>query len=57
MTKVRSFGTEGRSGDPLNEIPLQHNTFPLIVFKGSDVKDLKVEDSPAVTHVSITDLE
>ena len=43
--KVCSFGTEGRAATPQQEIPPQPNVFPLIVFKGSDVKDLKVEDS------------
>jgi protein LSM14 len=50
---VKSFGTEGRTGDPMHEIPPQHNTFPLIVFKGSDVKDLKVEESPAPAPAAV----
>jgi Scd6-like Sm domain len=40
-----SFGTEGRAQSPQQEMPPQPNVFPLIVFKGSDVKDLKVEES------------
>lgn len=43
---VYSFGTEGRAGHPDKEIPPQPQVFPLIVFKGTDVKDLKVEENP-----------
>jgi protein LSM14 len=50
---VKSFGTEGRAGIPEYEIPPQHNTYPLIVFKGSDVKDLKVEDNPTLPTVQL----
>ncbi|KAJ3273500.1 hypothetical protein HDV01_004420 [Terramyces sp. JEL0728] len=54
LQNVRSFGTEGRAKRPEDEIPAQPNTFPLIVFKGSDVKDLKVEDNkaPAMQHMA-----
>ncbi|KAJ3305262.1 hypothetical protein HDV03_001860 [Kappamyces sp. JEL0829] len=37
---------QGRTGHPEQEIPPQPNVFPLIVFKGSDVKDLKVIENP-----------
>ena len=47
---VYSFGTEGRAGHPSKEIPPQHQVFPLIVFKGTDVKDLKVEENPPVVN-------
>jgi hypothetical protein len=42
LENVKSFGTEGRSGNPNTEILAQEGLFSLIVFKGSDVKDLKV---------------
>ena len=40
---MTSFGTEGRrNGD--DEIPASDNTYEFIVFRGSDVKDLEIED-------------
>ena len=41
LTKVVSFGTEGRR--PGDEIPPSDHTYEYIVFRGRDVKDLKIE--------------
>ncbi|QSL66055.1 hypothetical protein MERGE_003192 [Pneumocystis wakefieldiae] len=52
LKNVRSYGTEGRKGNPREEIPASENIFEYIVFRGSDVKDLKIEE-PAPPKSSI----
>ncbi|KAL1923163.1 uncharacterized protein VTP21DRAFT_9539 [Calcarisporiella thermophila] len=47
LAQVRSFGTEGRKGNPAEEIPPSDNLFEFIVFRGADVVDLQVFESPA----------
>lgn len=42
---MRSFGTEGRR-DGNNEFGPSDAVYEQIVFRGSDVKDLRIEDAP-----------
>ena len=48
LEDVRSFGTEGRrSGE--DEILPSATPFDYIIFRGSDVKDLRIEEAPKET--------
>ncbi|KAI8854414.1 Scd6-like Sm domain-containing protein [Chytridium lagenaria] len=46
LEQVRSYGTEGRIGDPAQEMPGSDRLFEFIVFRGGDIKDLKVLTLP-----------
>ena len=69
LENVVSFGTEGRRGNPSDELPPAPNIYEYIVFRGSDVKDIsvaedkkedaaqeppQVPDDPAILGVSRT---
>ncbi|KAF2145886.1 uncharacterized protein K452DRAFT_324012 [Aplosporella prunicola CBS 121167] len=43
LENVTSYGTEGRRNGQ-DEIPASENIYEYIVFRGSDVKDLRIED-------------
>ncbi|KAJ2895085.1 hypothetical protein MKZ38_006907 [Zalerion maritima] len=46
LENVKSWGTEGRKGNPDEEILSSAQVYEYIVFRGSDVKDLRIEDGP-----------
>lgn len=46
LEQVVSHGTEGRRNDPSQEIAGSDNVYEYIVFRGSDVKDLRIEEQP-----------
>ncbi|KAI1294412.1 Scd6-like Sm domain-containing protein [Xylaria venustula] len=47
LESVKSYGTEGRRGNPADEVPASEQIYEYIVFRGSDVKDLRIEQAPA----------
>ena len=68
LENVVSHGTEGRRGNPSEEIPASTSVYEYIVFRGSDVKDInfadeqkenqepeapQVPDDPAILGVSL----
>ncbi|KAF2967159.1 hypothetical protein GQX73_g6423 [Xylaria multiplex] len=47
LENVKSYGTEGRRGNPADEVAASDQIYEYIVFRGSDVKDLRIEEAPA----------
>lgn len=48
LENVTSFGTEGRKGNPDEEVPPSSDIYEYIVFRSTDVKDLRIVEGPAV---------
>lgn len=46
LEAVRSFGTEDRNSQAEEFVPAADNVYDYIVFRGSDVKDLRIEETP-----------
>jgi protein LSM14 len=46
LENVTSFGTEGRRNNPDEEISPSEEIYEYIVFRGTDVKDLRIEETP-----------
>jgi protein LSM14 len=44
LENVISYGTEGRRGNPAEEIAPSASVYEYIVFRGSDVKDISVAE-------------
>ncbi|KAL4790039.1 Scd6-like Sm domain-containing protein [Aspergillus venezuelensis] len=44
LQNVVSFGTEGRRGNPAEELPPSSSVYEYIVFRGSDVKDISIAE-------------
>ena len=49
LEHVISYGTEGRKGKPEEEISPSDQIYEYIVFRGSDVKDLRIEGAPSAS--------
>lgn len=54
LKQVRSYGTEGRRGG-VDEIPPSEGVYEFIIFRGSDVKDLKIAETPAPPQPQLND--
>lgn len=54
LEQVTSHGTEGRR-DGVDEITGSSNVYEYIVFRGSDVKDLRIEEQPVKKPMQLDD--
>lgn len=48
LENVKSFGTEGRKGKAEEEVGPSDQLYEYIVFRSTDVKDLRIEETPSV---------
>ncbi|KAJ2159214.1 hypothetical protein GGF46_003184 [Coemansia sp. RSA 552] len=47
LEQVRSMGTEGRRGNPMEEIPPSNDVYEFIQFRATDVLSVEFENGPA----------
>ncbi|KAJ1857865.1 hypothetical protein LPJ57_007086, partial [Coemansia sp. RSA 486] len=50
LENVRSMGTEGRRGNPLEEIPPSNDVYEFIQFRAADVVSVQFESEPAAPN-------
>ncbi|KAJ1858009.1 hypothetical protein LPJ57_007072, partial [Coemansia sp. RSA 486] len=50
LENVRSMGTEGRRGNPLEEIPPSNDFYEFIQFRAADVVSVQFESEPVAPN-------
>lgn len=53
LENVKSYGTEDRKKDPADAVLGSSQIYEFIIFRGSDVKDLRIEEATAVPKETV----